>query len=141
MQNNANLEFRKIPSLKFLYEVNKNGTIIRNIKSKKHLKTQKDENGQWIVLVPKKSGKYKRILISDLITECWKNKQTTKHPVKVITDTETLLFDTHSECEKWFINHFPNASQNAIHSRIRQRRHSILGIKLIYLSECRDCTR
>ena len=34
----SNLEFRKIPSLKFLYEVNSNGTVIRNVKSKRHLK-------------------------------------------------------------------------------------------------------
>ena len=32
---NANLEFRKIPSLLFLYEVNSNGTVIRNVKSKR----------------------------------------------------------------------------------------------------------
>ena len=35
---NANLEFRKIPSLLFLYEVNSSGTGIRNVKSKSHLK-------------------------------------------------------------------------------------------------------
>ena len=28
MKNNSNLEFRKIKSLKFLYEVNENGTIL-----------------------------------------------------------------------------------------------------------------
>ena len=31
---NSNLEFRKIKSLNFLYEVNENGTILRNVKSK-----------------------------------------------------------------------------------------------------------
>lgn len=31
----ANLEFRKIPSLKFLYEVNGGGTKIRNARSKR----------------------------------------------------------------------------------------------------------
>ena len=36
--NNSNLEFRKIKSLKFLYEINENGTILRNVKSKKHIK-------------------------------------------------------------------------------------------------------
>ena len=34
MNNNSNLEFRKIKSLQFLYEINENGTIIRNVKSK-----------------------------------------------------------------------------------------------------------
>ena len=38
MSESLNLEFRKIPSLQFLYEVNSNGTVIRNVKSKRHLK-------------------------------------------------------------------------------------------------------
>ena len=40
--NNSNLEFRKIKSLNFLYEVNENGTIFRNVKSKKQLKIKLD---------------------------------------------------------------------------------------------------
>lgn len=32
------MEFRKIPSSNFLYEINEDGTIIRNVKSKKHRK-------------------------------------------------------------------------------------------------------
>ena len=42
MKNNSNLEFRKIKSLQFLYEVNENGTIFRNTKSKKQLKIKLD---------------------------------------------------------------------------------------------------
>lgn len=38
MNNNSNLEFRKIPSLDFLYEINENGTIFRNVKSKNRTK-------------------------------------------------------------------------------------------------------
>ena len=38
MKNNSNLEFRKIKSLKYLYEINENGTIFRNVKSKKQNK-------------------------------------------------------------------------------------------------------
>ena len=30
-KTNSNLEFRKIKSLNFLYEVNSNGTIFRNV--------------------------------------------------------------------------------------------------------------
>ena len=40
--NNSNLEFRKIKSLKFLYEINENGTILRNVKSKKQIKIKLD---------------------------------------------------------------------------------------------------
>ena len=35
-KNNSNLEFRKIKSLKFFFEINENGTIVRNVKSKKY---------------------------------------------------------------------------------------------------------
>ena len=38
MRDSANREFRAIPSLGFMYEVNDNGTVIRNIKSKRRLK-------------------------------------------------------------------------------------------------------
>ena len=38
MSNHINREFRKIKSLQFLYEVNDDGTILRNVKSKKHIK-------------------------------------------------------------------------------------------------------
>ena len=36
--NNSNLEFRKIKSLSYLYEINSNGTILRNVKSKRQIK-------------------------------------------------------------------------------------------------------
>ena len=39
---NSNLEFRKIKSLDFLYEINENGTIFRNVKSKKQNKIKLD---------------------------------------------------------------------------------------------------
>ena len=42
MNTNSNLEFRKIKSLKYLYEINSNGTILRNVKSKKQLKIKLD---------------------------------------------------------------------------------------------------
>ena len=51
MQNeNANLEFRKIKSLLFLYEINSNGTIVRNVKSKKRTKIQSDKDGYHFCL-------------------------------------------------------------------------------------------
>ena len=46
MQNQyANLEFRKVKSLLFLYEINSNGTIVRNVKSKKRTKIHTDDDG------------------------------------------------------------------------------------------------
>lgn len=76
--NNSNLEFRKIKSLNFLYEVNENGTIFRNVKSKKQLKIKLDfhhsEKGYYMTMVHSQSineGKPKRVMIHRIVAECW----------------------------------------------------------------------
>lgn len=74
MKNNSNLEFRKIESLLFLYEVNENGTIFRNIKSKKQLKIMLDmhhsDKGYYTTWVNIK-GKVIRVPIHKVVAECW----------------------------------------------------------------------
>ena len=76
--SNSNLEFRKIKSLNFLYEVNENGTIFRNCKSKKQLKIKLDmhhsNSGYYMTLVCNKSisgGATKRVMIHRVVAECW----------------------------------------------------------------------
>ena len=78
-KNNSNLEFRKIKSLKFLYEVNENGTIFRNVKSKKQLKIKLDfhhsEKGYYTTFVRiggrKPDAKTIRVPIHKVVAECW----------------------------------------------------------------------
>ena len=78
-KNNSNLEFRKIKSLKFLYEVNENGTIFRNVKSKKQLKIKLDfhhsEKGYYTTFVRiggrKPGAKTIRVPIHKVVAECW----------------------------------------------------------------------
>lgn len=77
-KTNSNLEFRKIKSLKYLYEVNENGTIFRNVKSKKQLKIKLDyhhsENGYYATFVHiggRKNSKIKRVMIHRAVAECW----------------------------------------------------------------------
>ena len=78
MNINSNLEFRKIKSLNFLYEVNENGTIFRNVKSKKQLKIKLDmhhsNTGYYMTLVHNQSineGNCKRVMIHRVVAECW----------------------------------------------------------------------
>jgi len=79
MKNNSNLEFRKIKSLNYLYEINENGTIIRNVKSKKQLKiildyhhSQKGYYTTFIHVGGRREGNYtKRLQIHTLVAECW----------------------------------------------------------------------
>lgn len=77
--NNSNLEFRKIKSLKYLYEINENGTIFRNVKSKKQLKIKLDyhhsKNGYYVSFVHlggrSKGNKIVRCMIHRIVAECW----------------------------------------------------------------------
>lgn len=79
MKNNSNLEFRKIKSLKFLYEVNENGTIFRNVKSKKQSKIKLDfhhsKSGYYTTFVRiggrRPEAKTIRVPIHKVIAECW----------------------------------------------------------------------
>lgn len=74
MKEFSNLEFRKIPSLQFLYEVNSNGTIIRNVKSKRHLKLfRKSHNSKteyWCTQVNIKHH-VRKVFVHRVVAECW----------------------------------------------------------------------
>lgn len=69
-----NLEFRKIPSLKFLYEVSEDGRFLRNVKSKKYLKIVLDHHhskaGYYMSFVNIR-GKVIRVPIHKVVAECW----------------------------------------------------------------------
>lgn len=71
---NSNREFRKIPSLDFLYEVNDNGTVIRNVKSKRHLKCFKKSHNSnteyWCTQVNIKHH-IRKVFIHRVVAECW----------------------------------------------------------------------
>lgn len=73
-KTNSNLEFRKIKSLDFLYEINENGTIFRNIKSKKQNKIKLDmhhsKSGYYVTFCRFK-GKPTRVMIHKAVAECW----------------------------------------------------------------------
>lgn len=70
----TNREFRKIPSLKFLYEVSEDGRIFRNVKSKKQNKIIVDYHhstkGYCFTFICR-GGKVRRIPIARVVAECW----------------------------------------------------------------------
>ncbi len=76
-KENSNLEFRKIKSLKFLYEINSNGTILRNAKSKKHMYTEifkhrrSKRRVSYIRIKLDKGYVRKKVSIARLVAECW----------------------------------------------------------------------
>lgn len=71
-------EFRKIGSLDFLYEINEDGTILRNVKSKKRIKIKMDYHhskaGCYMAWVSIK-GKVRRVIIHKVVAECWLGKK------------------------------------------------------------------
>ena len=70
----ANLEFRKIPSLMFLFEVNGDGTIFRNARSKRVLKCYKhshNSNTEYWCLNVKLKKRIRKVYIHKVVAECW----------------------------------------------------------------------
>ena len=75
---NNNLEFRKIPSLKFLYEVNCDGTKIRNARSKRYLKCYKQSHNsktEYWVTQANFEHKHHKVYIHKVVAECWLGKK------------------------------------------------------------------
>lgn len=109
-KTNSNLEFRKIKSLKYLYEVNSNGTIFRNVKSKKQLLIKLDKHHSdkgyyctFVHLGGRKNPKIKRIMIHKVVAECWLGDKPEGMQIDHIdrnshnNDYRNLRYVTHSE--------------------------------------------
>lgn len=73
------MEFRKIKSLDNLYEINEDGTVFRNVKTKRELKIKLDmhhsKKGYYTSFVHfggRQPGNYcKRVMIHKIVAECW----------------------------------------------------------------------
>lgn len=100
----TNLEFRKVPSMFFLYEVNSNGTVVRNVKSKRHLTISIDhrKGGYAFVHVNIKKKVY-RIPVARIVAECWLGTRPEGYQIDHINrnpadnDYRNLRYVTHSE--------------------------------------------
>lgn len=71
-------EFRKIASLKFLYEVNCDGTKIRNARSKRCLKCHKHSHNsdtEYWYTQANIGGKIHKVYLHKVVAECWLGKQ------------------------------------------------------------------
>lgn len=114
-----NREFRKIPSLKFLYEVSEDGRIFRNVKSKKQNKIIVDyhhsEKGYCYTFICR-NGKVQRIPIARVVAECWLGKKPEGYEIDH-KDRNSLN------------NHYANLRYVTKSEQMKNRDHSKISVK------------
>lgn len=161
MSKDSNLvvEFRKIPSLKFLYEVSEDGRIVRNVKSKHQLAMDKDRGGYFRVSSVL-NGKQIHRFVHILVAECWlgskpdgmecdhidhnkhnnhytnlryvtKEGTCISHPMTIYKNNEEYAFESKSKCAH-FISEQTGAKYNTVCQYIRQKRKRIHGYDISY---------
>jgi hypothetical protein len=123
-KNNSNLEFRKIKSLKFLFEINENGTIVRNVKSKKQAMIYRDELGNYCVVIRGESYR-----IDSLLSETW-IKETNQ--IRIIGLGEDLIFQSKGECAR-YLSYVYEVDLNKIRSKLKAKRSHIYDYDIRYL--------
>ena len=71
--HNREVEYRKIPSTKFMYEVSADGRHVRNIKSKRELQQLKRGNNQYYGVHISGGAKHsdRWVYVHLLVAECW----------------------------------------------------------------------
>lgn len=153
-KNNSNLEFRKIKSLKYLYEINENGTIFRNVKSKKQYKIKLDyhhSNKDYYVTFIKLNKRTKRIMIHSVVAECWLGDRPNGYEIDHIdrnshnNDYRNLRYVTRSEQMKNrdHTNISKIGTENLEKARELRKKPVIIYNKQerIYFSSFADCSR
>ena len=152
--HNANLEFKKIKSLNFLYEVNANGTIFRNVKSKKQskivLEIKESGKGYYYTWVHLKD-KTRRVSIAKVVAECWLGDNPDGYEVdhkdrnSRNNDYRNLRYLTHSDNMK-NRNH-ANIIANGTKNFENYRRSIMQQVKLtkpgirVYFPSISDCAK
>ena len=132
MSEGSNLEqgkFRKIKSLQFLYEIDRTGRIIRNVKSKKQLRQLKDECDQYWIEVDIK-GEARRLSVSSIVEECWGNR---KYCVRIADGAEEKTFRSIRACAEYIARRYDKPIES-VRGRLRKHRRHIYDYDIEYLS-------
>lgn len=151
-------EFRKISSLKFLYEVSEDGRIFRNVKSKKQLRISQTADGYRVVDVTIRQ-QLKRIYIHSVVAECWLGSQPerleTEHidrdkdnnhysNLRYVTKSEQMKIPRHPvlisgqhfesmRAAARFIAEHSNKTVDSVMAKFKKRRQFIFGYDVKYL--------
>ena len=123
----SNREFRKVPSLQFLYEISEDGRYLRNVKSKRFLKPRLNQDYyEWIINVKGKSVAKKA---HTLVAECWLGERPEGYVIDHIDR------DKHN-------NHYSNLRyvtkrENALNVSEEEKQRRRESMKDPYLQQCR----
>ena len=142
---NSNREFRKIPSLNFLYEVSKDGRSFRNVKSKKESKILVDychlEKVYLYTFVSIK-GHTQKVSISKVVSETFGHNPEDIKDYNTLNDTKKHVYLTNKEGKEIFFDSKAAAARalaeeydtsiEHIRSKLKKKRSHIYGYDVRY---------
>lgn len=132
MEFNPNLErgkaFRKIKSLQFLYEIDRSGRTIRNVKSKKQLQQSKGVDGRYRIEVELK-GERRRLAVQTLVEECWGAR---RYLIRLSNGVDEKIFNSTKKCAEYIAERYEK-SVESIRGRLRRGRRRIYDYDVEYL--------
>lgn len=133
---NSNREFRKIPSLNFLYEVSKDGRSFRNVKSKKESKIlvnySHSEKGYRYAFVNIKGYK-QRVSITKVVSETFTSqlKDVVQHVCLINKEGEEIYFESKAAAARELAKEYC-VSVEQIRSKLKKKRSHIYGYDVRY---------
>lgn len=122
----ANLEFRKIPSLKFLYEISQNG-VVRNAKSKRYLQRLSTPQGDKVYI-----SQFQLVAVKDLLEECWA-KNNTAVKITLTKDGKSISFTSKNDAAR-YIAHVTSSSMITTRIKLSHRRKHVQGFNVSYVN-------
>ena len=143
--SNSNREFRKIPSLNFLYEVSKDGRSFRNVKSKKESKILVDychlEKVYRYTFVNIK-GHTQKVSISKVVSETFGHNpedikdyntinDTKKHVYLTNKEGKEICFDSKAAAARALADEYGTSVEH-IRSKLKKKRSHIYGYDVRY---------
>ena len=142
---NSNREFRKIPSLNFLYEVSKDGRSFRNVKSKKESKILVDYchlEKVYLYTFVNIKGHTQKVSISKVVSETFGHNPEDIKDYNTLNDTKKHVYLTNKEGKEIFFDSKAAAARalaeeydtsiEHIRSKLKKKRSHIYGYDVRY---------
>ena len=140
----SNREFRKIPSLNFLYEVSEDGRSFRNVKSKKEKKIlidyQYSEKGHRYTFVTIK-GRMQRVSIAKVVAETFnklnvegigqKSPNVKQHVILIDKEGKETHFESKTSAAVALAKEYDTSIEH-MRSKLKKKRSHVYGYDIRY---------